>query len=548
VVPLPSGRGLPLFKNYLTMTAKEIISSGKAILGIEFGSTRIKAVLIDPENKPIAQGSHTWENQLVDGLWTYSTEAIWYGLQDCYADLRKNVLKEYDCEIETLAAIGFSAMMHGYMPFNEAGEIMVPFRTWRNTNTGKAAAELSELFNYNIPLRWSISHLYEAILDNEEHVSDITFLTTLAGYVHWQVTGQKVLGVGDASGMIPVDPFTKTYDAAMVAKFDKLIQPRGFSWKLLDILPKVLVAGENAGFLTPEGALKLDVSGHLKPGIPVCPPEGDAGTGMAATNAVRQRTGNVSAGTSSFSMIVLEKPLTKPYEVLDMVTTPDGSLVAMVHCNNCTSEINAWVKLFKEYQEALGVKQSTMDLYTTIFNIGAQGDPDCGGLMAYNYVSGEPVTGLMDGRPLFVRSASDKFSLANFIRAQLYGAIGVLKIGNDILFNEEHVQVDRIMGHGGYFTTPKVGQKMLAAALNSPISVMETAGEGGAWGIALLAGFMVNNPKKLALPDYLDQVVFAGNTGVEVAPSPEDVEGFNRYIENYKQSLPIEHAAVQYKK
>ena len=348
--------------------------------------------------------------------------------------------------------------------------------------------------------------------------------------------------------MIPVDPFTKTYDAAMVAKFDKLIEPRGFSWKLLDILPKVLVAGENAGFLTPEGAIRLDVSGHLKPGIPVCPPEGDAGTGMAATNAVRQRTGNVSAGTSSFSMIVLEKPLSKPYEVLDMVTTPDGSLVAMVHCNNCTSEINAWVKLFKEYQEALGVKQSTMDLYSTIFNIGAQGDPDCGGLMAYNYVSGEPVTGLMDGRPLFVRSANDKFSLANFVRAQLYGAIGVLKIGNDILFNEEHVKVDRIMGHGGYFTTPKVGQKMLAAALNSPISVMETAGEGGAWGIALLAGFMVNNPDKLALPDYLDNVVFAGNTGVEIAPSPEDVEGFNRYIENYKQSLPIEHAAVEYKK
>ena len=534
--------------NRKSMTSKEIIQSGKAILGIEFGSTRIKAVLIDPENKPIAQGSHTWENQLVDGLWTYSTEAIWYGLQDCYADLRKNVLKEYDCEIETLAAIGFSAMMHGYMPFNERGEIMVPFRTWRNTNTGKAAAELSELFNYNIPLRWSISHLYEAILDNEEHVPAITFLTTLAGYVHWQVTGQKVLGVGDASGMIPVDPATKTYDATMVEKFDQLIAPRGFSWKLLDILPRVLVAGENAGFLTPEGAIKLDVSGHLKPGIPVCPPEGDAGTGMAATNAVRQRTGNVSAGTSSFSMIVLEKPLTKPYEVLDMVTTPDGSLVAMVHCNNCTSEINAWVKLFKEYQEALGVKQSTMDLYSTIFNIGAQGDPDCGGLMAYNYVSGEPVTGLMDGRPLFVRSASDKFTLANFVRAQLYGAIGVLKIGNDILFNEEHVKVDRIMGHGGYFTTPKVGQQMLAAALNSPISVMETAGEGGAWGIALLAGYMVNNPEHLTLPDYLDKVVFAGNTGVEVAPTAADVEGFNRYIENYKQNLGIEKAAVEFKK
>jgi len=530
------------------MNAKQIIESGKAILGIEFGSTRIKAVLIDPENKPIAQGSHTWENQLVDGLWTYSTEAIWYGLQDCYADLRKNVNEQYDCEIETLAGIGFSAMMHGYMPFNAKGEIMVPFRTWRNTNTGKAAAELSELFNYNIPLRWSISHIYEAILDNEEHVKDITFLTTLAGYVHWQVTGQKVLGVGDASGMIPVDPFTKNYDATMVAKFDKLIESRGFSWKLLDILPKVLVAGENAGFITPEGALKLDVSGHLKPGIPVCPPEGDAGTGMVATNAVRQRTGNVSAGTSSFSMIVLEKPLTKPYEVLDMVTTPDGSLVAMVHCNNCTSEINAWVKMFKEYQELLGVKQSTMDLYSTLFNVALTGDADCGGLMAYNYISGEPVTGLMDGRPLFVRSANDKFSLANFMRAQLYGAIGVLKIGNDILFNEEKVQVDRIMGHGGYFTTPKVGQRMLAAALNSPISVMETAGEGGAWGIALLAGYMVNNPSKLTLPDYLDQVVFAGNTGVEVAPTAEDVEGFNRYIENYKQSLPIEQAAVQYKK
>ena len=529
------------------MDAQQIIKEGKAILGIEFGSTRIKAVLIDPENKPIAQGSHTWENQLVDGLWTYSIEAIWTGLQDCYADLRKNVMTKYGCEIETLAAIGFSAMMHGYMPFDKKGEIMVPFRTWRNTNTSKAAAELSELFNYNIPLRWSISHLYEAIIDGEEHVSKIDFLTTLAGYIHWKLTGEKVLGVGDASGMIPVDPFTKTYDATMVAKFDKLVEPRGFKWKLLDILPKVLVAGENAGALTPEGAKLLDVSGHLQAGVPVCPPEGDAGTGMVATNAVRQRTGNVSAGTSSFSMIVLEKPLTKPYEVLDMVTTPDGSLVAMVHCNNCTSEINAWVNIFKEYQELLGVKQDTNVLYTTLFNAALNGDGDCGGLMAYNYISGEPVTGLMDGRPLFVRSANDKFSLANFMRAQLYGAIGVLKIGNDILFNEEQVKVDRIMGHGGYFTTPKVGQKMLAAALNSPISVMETAGEGGAWGIALLAGFMVNNPNGLSLPDYLDNVVFAGNTGTQIAPDPVDVEGFNRYIQSYKTALPIEHAAVQYK-
>lgn len=529
------------------MTPKETITSGKAILGIEFGSTRIKAVLIDGENKPIAQGSHTWENQLVDGLWTYSTEAIWYGLQDCYAQLRKDVNEKYEVEIETLSAIGISAMMHGYMPF-KGNDILVPFRTWRNTNTGQAAAELSELFNYNIPLRWSISHLYQAILDNEEHVKDIEFLTTLAGYIHWQITGKKVLGVGDASGMIPVDPATKTYDAEMVEKFDKLIAPKGFKWTLLDILPKSLNAGENAGFLTPEGALKLDVSGHLQPGIPVCPPEGDAGTGMAATNAVKQRTGNVSAGTSSFSMIVLEKPLSKPYEKIDMVTTPDGSLVAMVHCNNCTSEINAWAKIFKEYAELIGVKQDTFTLYSNLFNIALKGDADCGGMMLYNYLSGEPVTGLADGRPLFVRSANDKFNLANFMRANLYGAIGVLKAGNDILLKEEKVKVDRITGHGGYFTTPGVGQKMLAAALNSPISVMETAGEGGAWGIALLASYEVNNPDNLSLADWLDKVVFAGNEGVSVSPDPEDVEGFNKYLENYMACLPIEQAAVDHKK
>ena len=526
------------------MTPKQVIEAGKAILGIEFGSTRIKAVLIDQDNKPIAQGSHEWENQLVDGLWTYSTEAIWYGLQDCYADLRKDVLRQYDCEIESLAAIGFSAMMHGYMAFNADQQILVPFRTWRNTNTGKAAAELSELFHYNIPLRWSISHLYQCILDNEEHVKDIKYLTTLAGYVHWQVTGQFVLGVGDASGMIPVDPNTKTYDAVMVAKFDKLVAPKGFPWKLSDILPKSLSAGENAGFLTPEGAKKLDVSGHLKAGIPVCPPEGDAGTGMVATNAVKQRTGNVSAGTSSFSMIVLEKELSKPYEPIDIVTTPDGSLVAMVHCNNCTSEINAWVGLFKEYQQLLGVPVDMNQLYTTLFNAALKGDADCGGLMAYNYVSGEPVTGLSEGRPLFVRSANDKFSLANFMRAQLYGAIAVLKFGNDILLKEEQVKVDRITGHGGYFKTAGVGQRMLAAALNSPISVMETAGEGGAWGIALLAGYLVNNPENKSLADYLEDVVFAGNTGSEIAPTAEDVEGFNRYIEAYKRGLAIEHAAV----
>ena len=427
--------------------AKATIEAGKAILGIEFGSTRIKAVLIDENNRPIAQGSHEWENQLVDGLWTYSIEAIWFGVQDCYRDLRENVKEQYDTEIETLAAIGVSAMMHGYMAFDENQEILVPFRTWRNTNTAQAAAELSELFVYNIPLRWSISHLYQAILNGEEHVKDIKFLTTLAGYIHWQLTGEKVLGIGDASGMLPIDPETKNYSAAMVEKFDNLVAPKGYDWKLIDILPKVLLAGENAGTLTEEGAKRLDISGHLNAGVPVCPPEGDAGTGMVATNAVKQRTGNVSAGTSSFSMIVLEKDLSKPYEMIDMVTTPDGSLVAMVHCNNCTSDLNAWVGLFKEYTELMGVPVDMNEIYGRLYNNALKGDADCGGLVSYNYFSGEPVTGLAEGRPLFVRSVNDKFNLANFMRAHLHGAVSVLKIGNDILFNEEKIKVDRITGH-----------------------------------------------------------------------------------------------------
>lgn len=527
---------------------KSIIESGKAILGIEFGSTRIKAVLIDPENKPIAQGSHIWENQLVDGLWTYSIEAIWNGLQDCYSDLRANVKEQYGTEIETLGAIGISAMMHGYMAFNANDEILVPFRTWRNTNTGMAAAALSEAFVFNIPLRWSISHLYQAILNDEPHINDITYLTTLAGYAHWQLTGEKVLGIGDASGMLPIDQATKNYSAEMVDKFENLIAPKKLKWRLADILPKVLLAGENAGFLTPEGAKKLDVSGHLKPGVPLCPPEGDAGTGMVATNAVKQRTGNVSAGTSSFSMIVLEKDLSKPYEMIDMVTTPDGSPVAMVHCNNCTSDLNAWISLFKEYQELLGIPVDMNEVFGKLYNHALEGDADCGGLIAYNYISGEPVTGLAEGRPLFVRSANDKFNLANFMRANLYASVGVLKIGNDILFNEEKIKVDRITGHGGLFKTKGVAQRILAAALNSPISVMETAGEGGAWGIALLAAYLVNNAKKLNLADYLDECVFAGNTGVEIAPTPEDVAGFNAYIENYKAGLPIEEAAVRSKR
>lgn len=527
---------------------KTTIDSGKAILGIEFGSTRIKAVLIDPQNRPIAQGSHSWENQLVDGLWTYSPDAIWDGLRDCYADLLKDVREKYDTVIENLAGIGISAMMHGYMAFNDKDELLVPFRTWRNTNTGQAAAELSKLFVYNIPLRWSISHLYQCILNGDEHVKDIKFQTTLAGYIHWKLTGEKVIGIGDASGMIPVDPETKTYNAGMVSKFDELIAPKGYGWKLLDIFPKVLVAGENAGCLTAEGARLLDVSGHLKAGIPLCPPEGDAGTGMAATNAVKKRTGNVSAGTSSFSMIVLEKELSKPYEVIDMVTTPDGSPVAMVHCNNCTSEINAWVNIFKEFLALIGETVDEGKLYTALFGVANDGQPDCGGLLAYNYVSGEPVAGLVDGRPLFVRSATDKFNLANFMRSQLYASIAVLKIGNDILLKQENVKVDRITGHGGLFKSTNAGQKVLAAALNSPISVMKTAGEGGAWGIALLTSFLVNNPGRLSLADFLDKNVFAGDAGTEIAPSFAEVEGFNSYIEMYKQGLAIEHSAVDSKK
>lgn len=529
------------------MDAKSTIETGKAILGIEFGSTRIKAVLIDQENKPIAQGSHNWENQSVDGLWTYSIEAIWHGLQDCYANLQSNVKALYNTEIETLAAIGVSAMMHGYMAFNKEEEILVPFRTWRNTNTGEAAAALSELFTYNIPLRWSTSHLYQAILNNEEHVKEIDYLTTLAGYIHWQLTGKKVLGIGDASGMIPIDPSTKNYAADMVAKFDQLIAPKGYNWKLEGILPEVLLAGENAGSLTAEGAKKLDAAGRLKAGIPVCPPEGDAGTGMVATNAVKQRTGNVSAGTSSFSMIVLEKDLSQPYEMIDMVTTPDGSLVAMVHCNNCTSDLNAWINLFKEYQELMGFPVDMDEIFGKLYNHALKGDADCGGLVAYNYISGEPITGLADGRPLFVRSANDTFNLANFMRAHLHASVGALKIGNDILFNEEKIKVDRITGHGGLFKTKGVGQRILAAAINSPISVMETAGEGGAWGIALLGSYLANNDKKQSLADFLDEHVFVGDTGIEVSPTAEDIAGFNTYIENYKRALPIEVAAVNYK-
>lgn len=522
------------------------IMADKKFLGIEFGSTRIKAVLVDGAHKPIAQGSHDWENRLENGLWTYSLDDIWSGLQDCYANLRKDYMGQYGKELAHVDAIGISAMMHGYMAFDGAGQLLVPFRTWRNTNTGAAAAELSGLFNFNMPLRWSLSHLYQCILDDEPHVKDVRFLTTLAGYIHWRLTGQKVLGVGDASGMMPIDAATKDFDKARIDAFDKLVGPKGYPWKLNEILPRVLVAGECAGKLTDEGARLLDVSGNLNPGIPFCPPEGDAGTGMVATNAVRVRTGNVSAGTSSFSMIVLEKDLSRPHEVIDIVTTPDGAPVAMVHCNNCTSELNAWAGIFKEYQQLLGVPVDMGEVFGKLYNHALAGDPDCGGLVAFNYLSGEPVTGMEEGRPLFVRSATDRFNLANFMRAQLYASVGVLKIGNDILFKEEKVKVDRITGHGGLFKTPGVGQRVLAAALSSPISVMETAGEGGAWGIAILASFTADG-KGLSLPDFLDQAVFKGASGMEVTPTPEDIAGFDSWLKKYTACLPVEAAAVQFK-
>ena len=531
------------------MTKREKIISciqeGRGVLGIEFGSTRIKAVLIDENHNPIAAGDHEWENRLENGVWTYRLEEIWEGLQDSYAKLAEDVKNTYQIQLTRLGAIGFSGMMHGYMPFNAAGELLVPFRTWRNTMTEEACKKLIPVFNFNIPQRWSIAHLYQAILSGEDHVKDIAFFTTLAGYIHWKLSGEKVLGIGEAAGMFPIDSTIMDFDQKMLDQFDDL---HHFDWKLRDILPKVLVAGESAGVLTAEGAKLLDPTGTLQPGVPMCPPEGDAGTGMVATNSVAVRTGNVSAGTSIFAMVVLEKAMQKVHEEIDMVTTPNGMPVAMVHCNNCTSDLNAWINLFKEYQELLGIPVDMNELYGKLYNHALAGDADCGGLISYNYISGEPVTGLADGRPLFVRSANDKFSLANFMRTHLYASVGVLKIGNDILFNEEKIKVDRITGHGGLFKTKGVGQRILAAAINSPISVMETAGEGGAWGIALLGSYLVNNEKKQSLADFLEDKVFAGDAGIEISPTAEDVAGFNTYIENYKAGLPVEEAATQFKK
>ena len=527
------------------MSAKASIEAGRTALGIEFGSTRIKAVLVDETHNPIAMGTHDWENRLENHIWTYSLEDIWGGLQDCYASLVKDVRDKYGVTLTTIGSMGFSGMMHGYMPFDEKGELLVPFRTWRNTMTGEAVKVLSPLFEFNIPQRWSIAHLYQAILNKEEHVGRIDFFTTLAGYIHWKLSGEKVLGVGEASGMFPIDSTTGDYDENMLAKFDELVSKEGFAWNIKGILPKVLNAGEKAGCLTEEGASLLDVSGNLKAGIPMCPPEGDAGTGMVATNSVRVRTGNVSAGTSVFSMVVLEKAMKKAYEEIDMVTTPDGMPVAMVHCNNCTSDLNAWVNLFDQFAETFGMKIDKNDLYGTLYRKALEADADCGGLVAYNYFSGEPVTGLNEGRPMFVRMPDADFTLANFMRSHLYSALAALKVGNDILLKEEKVAVDSLMGHGGLFKTPVVGQQILAAALNAPVTVMDTASEGGPWGMAVLAAYMMEKGENEGLADYLSEKIFAGQTGTTIAPKASDVAGFDAFMTKYVATLSAEKAAVE---
>ena len=527
---------------------KQMIEDGKAVLGIEFGSTRIKAILINEKNEPVASGSHDWENRYDHGIWTYTLEDIWTGLQDSYRSMTQDVSEKYGTKITNLAAIGFSGMMHGYMAFDKEGELLVPFRTWRNTITEDASEKLTELFRYHIPQRWSIAHLYQAVLNGEEHVKDVAFFTTLAGYVHWKLTGKKVLGVGEASGMFPIDVKEKQFHKGMIDTFDALVAEKGYPWKLSGILPDVLLAGEDAGALTEEGAKLLDPSGNLKAGVPLCPPEGDAGTGMVATNSVAPRTGNVSAGTSVFAMVVLEKELSKVYPEIDLVTTPSGDPVGMVHCNNCTSDLNAWVSVFKEFAETFGMEIGMDDLYGTLYRKAMEGNKDCGGLLAYNYFSGEHITNFEEGRPLFVRAPQSSFNLANFMRVHLYTSLGALKVGMDIMLKEEHVELDRILGHGGLFKTKGVGQSILAGAIDTPVSVMETAGEGGAWGIALLASYMAHREEDENLADFLAEKVFAGETGIEMQADPEDVAGFNTFIERYKEGFPIERAAVDHLK
>lgn len=521
------------------------VQNGETALGIEFGSTRIKAVLINKEHQVLAQGSFDWENQLTDGVWSYPLSLVWEGLRGAYGEVKQAVQRDYGVTLKTVGSIGISAMMHGYLPFDRNGEQLVPFRTWRNTVTEQAAEKLTALFHFNIPQRWSVAHLYQAILNGESHVQSIAFLTTLAGYVHWQLTGEKVVGVGEAAGMFPVDSRKNCYDEKMVKAFESLPIVKDLPWELTDILPKILSAGECAGTLTETGAHLLDPSGDLASGIPFCPPEGDAGTGMVATNSVAPHTGNVSAGTSIFAMAVLEKPLSAVYTEIDMVATPTGKPVAMVHCNTCTSDLDAWVKLFSEMLEKAGAKLPKSALYDMLYGQALQGDADCGGLVGFNYYSGEPVTDTAEGRPLFIRMPDANFTLANFMRNQIFSAMATLRLGMDILFRTENVRLQRLLGHGGLFKTPLVGQKLMAGALNVPVSVMETAGEGGAWGIALLAAFLQNKADGETLEAYLENKVFGGNKGTTVTPDKTDVDGFNQYMTRYKAGLAVERAAVE---
>ncbi|MFE4120553.1 xylulokinase [Priestia sp. YIM B13486] len=525
---------------------KQAIAKGKTSLGIELGSTRIKAVLIDENFETIASGSYEWENLLEDGFWTYNLLDIITGLQSAYREMKQEVERSYGITIRTVGSIGVSAMMHGYMAFDKTGELLVPFRTWRNATTSAAAKELTEHFQFNIPERWSIAHLYQAIINQEKHLPRIDYMTTLAGYIHWLLTGSKALGIGDASGMFPIDERTQNYSEDMMKQFDELISYKGYPWQLSDILPAVHTSGEQAGTLTAIGASILDQSKNLQPGIPFCPPEGDAGTGMVATNSVRKRTGNVSVGTSVFAMIVLDKKLSNVYPEIDLVTTPNGSPVGMVHANNCSSDLNAWLGLFREFSEAMGQKVESDKLFEVMLNKALEADPDGGGLLSYGYFSGENITGVESGRPLFVRSAKSNFNLANFMRTHLFTAFGALKIGMDLLVKEENVKIHSILAHGGLFKTPVVGQKMMAAAINTPVSVMDTAGEGGAWGMAILSSYMLNKSENESLEDFLDDKVFKEVTAQEIYPDELDVKGFEAFIKRYKKGLVIEKAAAEH--
>lgn len=523
---------------------KKLIESGKIYMGMELGSTRIKAVLIDLEGQVLETGGYDWENQLEDGIWTYELAEVWKGIRECYQDLRKRVRERYNTSLKLIKAIGISGMMHGYLPFDKEGNQLAPFRTWRNNITSKAARELTDLFGYNIPQRWSIAHLYHSVIQNEEHVSRIDYLTTLAGYVHWKLTGKRIMGVGEASGMFPIDMETKDFNSEMLDKFDNLVKNRHYPWKIREILPEVLVAGECAGYLTEEGANLLDVSGELQAGCPLCPPEGDAGTGMVATNSVAEKTGNVSAGTSAFAMVVLEKELTRVYEELDMVTTPSGSLVAMAHSNNCTTDINTWMSLFDECLKAFGMEVTKDQLYSTLLEQALQGDPDCGNLLSYCFHSGEHVVGLSEGCPLFVHPTKSNFNLPNFIRTHLYTCFGAMKIGMDILIKKEKVQIEKILAHGGLFKTKRVAQRMLSAVVGVPVEVVEHSGEGGAWGMALLAAYMMACEEPLSLENYLSDHIFAKSQTEILLADCEEMQGYEKFMRNYRDGLVIEQAAL----